>query len=96
MQTIIDFKKHLQLLKKQHAKAVHHCFVYCIGLDGNNFRVGDDVEPAGTAGKPILAQIDSRQIVNVLVVVVRYFGGTLLGVLGLINAYKTSTALALQ
>ena len=60
------------------------------------FRVSDDGEPAGSAGKPILGQIDSKQIINVLVVVVRYFGGTLLGVPGLINAYKTATALALQ
>ncbi len=96
MKTADDFKKHLQQLKKEHAKADHHCFGYRLGLDGNNFRVGDDGEPSGSAGKPILGQIDSKQIVNVLVVVVRYFGGTLLGVPGLINAYKTSTALALQ
>jgi uncharacterized YigZ family protein len=91
-----DFKKYLQVLKKEHPKAVHHCFAYRIGLDGNNFRVSDDGEPAGSAGKPILGQLDSKQLVNVLVVVVRYFGGTLLGVPGLINAYKTATALALQ
>jgi uncharacterized YigZ family protein len=91
-----DFKKHLQQLKKEHAKAVHHCFAYRIGLDGNNFRVTDDGEPSGTAGKPILGQIDSKELTNVLVVVVRYFGGTLLGVPGLINAYKTATSLALQ
>ncbi|HEX8460674.1 MAG TPA: YigZ family protein [Segetibacter sp.] len=91
-----DFKKYLQLLKKEHAKAVHHCFAYRTGIDGNNFRVSDDGEPSGSAGKPILGQIDSKHLVNVLVVVVRYFGGTLLGVPGLINAYKTATALALQ
>jgi uncharacterized YigZ family protein len=91
-----EFKKYLQLLKKEHPKAVHHCFAYRIGLEGNNFRVSDDGEPSGSAGKPILGQIDSKQLVNVLVVVVRYFGGTLLGVPGLINAYKTATALALQ
>ncbi|MGI8637456.1 MAG: IMPACT family protein [Segetibacter sp.] len=96
IKTADDFKKHLQQLKKEHAKADHHCFGYRLGLDGNNFRVSDDGEPSGSAGKPILGQIDSKQIVNVLVVVVRYFGGTLLGVPGLINAYKTSTALALQ
>src|SRR6476660_5099192 len=83
IQTADDFKKHLQLLKKEHPKAVHHCFAFRIGLDGNNFRVSDDGEPSGSAGKPILGQIDSKQIVNVLVVVVRYFGGTLLGVPGL-------------
>jgi uncharacterized YigZ family protein len=96
IQTADDFKKHLQVLKKEHPKANHHCFAYRIGLDGNNFRVSDDGEPSRSAGKPILGQIDSKQLVNVLVVVVRYFGGTLLGVPGLINAYKTATALALQ
>src|SRR5665811_2593069 len=77
-------------------KAVHHCFAYRIGSDGNSFRVSDDGEPTGTAGKPILGQIDSKSIINVAVIVVRYFGGTLLGVPGLINAYKTATSLALQ
>lgn len=91
-----DFKKCLQNLKKEHPKAVHHCFAYRIGTDGNNFRVSDDGEPSGTAGRPILGQIDSKQITNVAVIVVRYFGGILLGVPGLINAYKTATALALQ
>jgi len=75
---------------------VHHCFGYRLGLDGNNFRMSDDGEPSGTAGKPILNVIDSKQLTNVLVVVVRYFGGTLLGVPGLINAYKSATAMAFQ
>ncbi|MFZ1370959.1 MAG: YigZ family protein [Ferruginibacter sp.] len=91
-----DFKKQLQILKKEHPKAVHHCFAYRIGTDGNNFRSSDDGEPSGTAGKPILGQIDSKGITDTAVVVVRYWGGTLLGVPGLINAYKTSAALALQ
>lgn len=91
-----DFKKHLQQLKKEHPKAVHHCFAYRIGTDGNNFRISDDSEPSGTAGKQILGQIDSKELINVLVIVVRYFGGTLLGVPGLINAYKSVTAMALQ
>jgi len=94
--TADDFKKHLQLLKKEHPKAVHHCFAYRIGTDGNNFRSSDDGEPSGTAGKPILGQIDSKGITDVAVIVVRYWGGTMLGVPGLINAYKTATALALQ
>ena len=91
-----DFKIHLQALKKEHPKAVHHCFAYRIGYDGTNFRVSDDGEPSGTAGKQILGQIDSKKLCDILVVVVRYFGGTLLGVPGLINAYKTATSLALQ
>ncbi len=91
-----DFKKILQELKKEHPKAVHHCFAYRLGLDGNNFRVSDDGEPSGSAGKPILNAIDSKQLTNVLVVVVRYFGGTLLGVPGLINAYRSTAAMALQ
>jgi len=91
-----EFKKRLKELKDDHPKAVHHCFAYRLGIDGNNFRSSDDGEPAGTAGKPILGQIDSKQLTNVAVIVVRYFGGTLLGVPGLINAYKTATALALQ
>ncbi|MBL0144874.1 MAG: YigZ family protein [Chitinophagaceae bacterium] len=94
--TADEFKSYLQALKKEHPKAVHHCFAYRIGTDGNTFRSSDDGEPSGTAGKPILGQIDSKDITNVAVVVVRYWGGTLLGVPGLINAYKTATALALQ
>ena len=96
IETPDDFKKQLQILKKEHPKAVHHCFAYRIGTEGNNFRSSDDGEPSGTAGKPILGQIDSRGITNVAVIVVRYWGGTMLGVPGLINAYKTATALALQ
>lgn len=91
-----EFKAYLQALKKEHPKAVHHCFAYRIGISGDNFRVNDDGEPSGTAGRPILGQIDSRKLSNVAIIVVRYFGGTLLGVPGLINAYKTTAALVLQ
>lgn len=94
--SVDDFKVKLNGLKKEHPKATHHCFAYRVGLDGNNFRVSDAGEPSGTAGKPILGQIDSKQLTNTLVVVVRYFGGTLLGVPGLINAYKSAAALVLQ
>lgn len=94
--TADDFKKRLKALKEEHPKAAHHCFAYRIGLDGNTFRSVDDGEPAGSAGKPILAQLDSKNLTNTAVVVVRYFGGTLLGVPGLIQAYKTATSLALQ
>lgn len=91
-----DFKKRRKELKEEHPKAVHHCFAYRIGNDGNNFRSSDDGEPSGSAGKPILGQIDSKSLTNIAVVVVRYFGGSLLGVPGLINAYKTATSFALQ
>ena len=90
------FKSFLRQLKKEHPKAVHHCFAYRLGTGTDNFRSSDDGEPSGTAGRPILGQIDSRNLTNTAVIVVRYFGGTLLGVPGLINAYKTATALVLQ
>jgi uncharacterized YigZ family protein len=96
VQNADEFKRHLQKLKKEHSKAAHHCFAYRLGLDGNAFRVSDDGEPSGTAGKPILGQLDTRQIIDTAVIVVRYFGGTLLGVPGLINAYKSAAAMALQ
>jgi uncharacterized YigZ family protein len=96
IESVEDFKKHLQQIKKEHPKAEHHCFAYRIGTDGNTFRVNDDGEPSGSAGKPILGQLDSKEVTNTAVIVVRYFGGALLGVPGLINSYKTVTALALQ
>jgi uncharacterized YigZ family protein len=96
LQDVADFKEKLNEIKKEHPKATHHCFAYRLGLDGNIFRVADAGEPSGTAGKPILGQIDSKELTNVLVIVVRYFGGTLLGVPGLINAYKMTASLALQ
>jgi uncharacterized YigZ family protein len=91
-----DFKVALNEVKKMHPKASHHCFAYRIGMDGLSYRVADAGEPSGTAGRPILGQIDSKGLTNVLVVVVRYFGGTLLGVPGLINAYKSAASMALQ
>ncbi len=94
--SVQEFKEKLAAIKKEHPKATHHCFAYRIGLDGTVFRVSDDGEPSGSAGRPILGQIDSRQATNVAIIVVRYFGGTLLGVPGLINAYKTTAALVLQ
>ena len=94
--SVEGFKEKLNEVKKLHPKATHHCFAYRLGLDGNTFRVSDDGEPSGSAGRPILGLIDSKELVNVLVIVVRYFGGTLLGVPGLINAYRSAAALALQ
>ncbi|WP_435355510.1 IMPACT family protein [Emticicia sp. SJ17W-69] len=90
-----EVKDLVENLRKEHFKAVHHCYAYRLGIDKSNFRVNDDGEPSGTAGKPILNTLLSHEITNVLVVVVRYFGGTLLGVPGLINAYKSATAEAL-
>jgi uncharacterized YigZ family protein len=91
-----EFKEKLAKVKKEHPKATHHCFAYRIGLEGTIYRVSDDGEPSGSAGRPILGQIDSKQVTDVLIIVARYFGGTLLGVPGLINAYKTAAALVLQ
>ncbi len=89
-------KSLLGTLREQHPKAVHHCYAYRLGLDRNHYRANDDGEPSGSAGRPILNTLYSRDLTNILVVVVRYFGGTLLGVPGLINAYKTATELALD
>ena len=94
--SIEDFKLHRAQLKKEHLKANHHCFAYRLGTEGMNYRVSDDGEPSGSAGRPILGQIDSHQLTDILIIVVRYFGGTLLGVSGLVNAYKTTAALAVQ
>ncbi|HNB82566.1 MAG TPA: YigZ family protein, partial [Chitinophagaceae bacterium] len=91
-----SIREHLQHLKEEHPKAVHHCYAWRLGTDGNQFRVNDDGEPSGSAAKPILSQIDSFQLTQLLIVVVRYFGGTLLGVPGLIQAYKTASRLALE
>lgn len=86
----------LEALRKLHPKARHHCYAYRLGKDGAAYRANDDGEPSGTAGRPILGQIDSAGLTNVLVVVIRYFGGTLLGASGLIQAYKIATQDAFQ
>lgn len=86
----------LETIKKEHFKARHHCYAWRLGMDEHHFRANDDGEPSGTAGRPILAQIDARQLTNTLVVVVRYFGGVLLGTSGLINAYREAAHEALQ
>jgi uncharacterized YigZ family protein len=90
-----EIKRKLLDLRELHPKAVHHCYAWRLGTDKNHFRANDDGEPSGSAGRPILNTIYSAQLTNLLVVVVRYFGGTLLGVPGLINAYKVSTEAAL-
>lgn len=90
-----EWQLQLEGVKKEHFKARHHCYAFRLGLDKNNFRANDDGEPSGTAGRPILGQIDSFGLTNVFIVVVRYFGGTKLGTSGLINAYRTSAQIAL-
>lgn len=90
-----EIKAHLADIRQQHPKSRHHCYAYRLGHTGDLFRANDDGEPSGTAGRPILGQIDKLELTNVTIVVVRYFGGTLLGTSGLINAYRTAAAEAL-
>jgi uncharacterized YigZ family protein len=91
-----EVKQHIQHLRKEHPQANHHCSAFRLSPDPTVFRASDDREPSGSAGKPILGAITSKGLTDVLVVVVRYFGGTLLGVPGLINAYRTAAAAALD
>lgn len=90
-----EIKTIIDKIRKDRHEARHHCFAYMIGHERLIWRVSDDGEPSGTAGKPILGQINSLALTNILIVVSRYFGGTLLGVSGLINAYKTAAAFAI-
>lgn len=91
-----EIAAHLELLRKRYYDATHHCYAWRLGPFGERFRANDDGEPSSTAGKPILGQLLSREITNCLIVVVRYFGGTKLGVPGLIAAYKESAAAVLD
>ncbi|MBQ1694235.1 MAG: YigZ family protein [Bacteroidales bacterium] len=95
VETEAQVKELVDSLKKEYHDARHHCFAYRLGLDGSRYRMNDDGEPSSTAGRPILSQIDSAGLSDVLVVVVRYFGGIKLGVPGLIKAYKTAAQDAL-
>ena len=91
-----QLKEIIAKLKTEHPKANHHCYAYRLTPDRSIFRANDDGEPSGTAGRPILNTLLSRDLTNILIIVVRYFGGTLLGVSGLINAYKQATEEALN
>lgn len=96
VETEEKIKEHILTLKKEHHAARHHCFAWRLGADGANFRANDDGEPSSTAGKPILGQIQKAELSHILIVVVRYFGGVLLGTGGLINAYRNAAALAID
>lgn len=87
-----EVKSILDELKKKYYDATHHCYAYILGFEKEVFRMNDDGEPSSTAGKPIYGQLQSKNLTNVLLVVIRYFGGTKLGVSGLIKAYKTAAA----
>lgn len=91
-----DVKEKLEEVRKRYHDARHHCYAYRLGYDKMTYRVNDDGEPSGTAGKPIFGQFLSNDLTDILVIVIRYFGGTKLGVSGLIRAYKTATIEALN
>jgi len=91
-----DVKISLELLRKKHHTAGHFCYAWQLGVESIRFRANDDGEPSNSAGMPIYGQIQSFEVTNILVVSVRYFGGTKLGVGGLINAYRSSARLALE
>jgi uncharacterized YigZ family protein len=91
-----DIKKELEILRQKYHDARHHCYAYILGFDKSATRANDDGEPSGTAGKPILGQIIATDLTNILIVVIRYFGGVKLGVSGLILAYRTAARNAIE
>ncbi|HOW24621.1 MAG TPA: YigZ family protein [Bacteroidales bacterium] len=91
-----QIRQHLALLRKQYHDAHHHCYAWALGADRSRYRVNDDGEPSGSAGKPIYGQILSENLSDLLIVVIRYFGGTKLGIPGLIRAYRTAAGEALS
>lgn len=91
-----ELKNALEKIRSEHPKATHHCYAFRIGLNGENYRANDDGEPSGSAGLPIYNQLLANEITNVLVISVRYYGGTKLGVSGLVKAYKESAKITLE
>jgi uncharacterized YigZ family protein len=91
-----EIKSHIDSLWKEHHNATHVCYAWRIGWDHSRYRINDDGEPSGTAGKPIFGQIQSADLTNILIAVVRYYGGTKLGTGGLIDAYKTAAKLCIE
>jgi len=96
VEDVCQVKNHLSQLRKEYFDARHHCFAYRLGLTGDVWRINDDGEPSSTAGRPILGQILSNSLSDILIVVVRYFGGIKLGVPGLINAYRSAASDAIS
>lgn len=96
VKTEAEVKERLQEIRKAYHDARHHCYAYRLGFDKSSHRYNDDGEPSGTAGRPIFGQIQSKDLTNILIIVVRYFGGTKLGVSGLITAYKTAAHEAIK
>lgn len=94
--SVEEIKKHIERINKEYYDARHRCYAWKLGLGDENYRQNDDGEPSGTAGKPIYGQLLSNSLTNIIVIVVRYFGGIKLGTSGLINAYRTATADAIQ
>ena len=91
-----ELKKSLEKIREEHPKATHHCYAFRLGMKGENYRANDDGEPSGSAGLPIYNQLLAHEITNVLVIVVRYYGGTKLGVSGLVKTYKESAKITLE
>ena len=91
-----ELKISLEKIREEHPKATHHCYAYRLGIKGENYRANDDGEPSGSAGLPIYNQLLAHEITNVLVIVVRYYGGTKLGVSGLVKTYKESAKITLE
>ena len=91
-----DIKKYLYKIREEHPKATHHCYAFRYGINGENYRANDDGEPSGSAGLPIYNQLLAHNLTNILVVIIRYYGGTKLGVSGLVKTYKESAKLTLE